>query len=117
MEKHCSDTFKTPSDPSLYVHSVVGTERYTTSTTNMYKTSRTLSTGFLNVKIIGIRHRRHTLTMSHCGQLPEKHTEDQHEEIGDKAENVGQGKGKAAHVDLGVQQSFRHQHGCTGGGA
>ena len=28
--------------------------------------------------------------------------EDQHEEIGDKAENVGQGKGKAAHVDLGV---------------
>ena len=43
--------------------------------------------------------------------------EDQHEEIGDKAENVGQGKGKAAHVDLGVQQSFRHQHGRTGGGA
>jgi hypothetical protein len=40
--------------------------------------------------------------VSHCGQLPEKHTEDQHEEIGDKTEDVGQGKGKAAHVDLGI---------------
>ena len=32
----CSDTFNMPSYTSLYFHSVVGTESYATSTTNMY---------------------------------------------------------------------------------
>ncbi len=32
----CSYKFNSQSDPSLYVHNVVGTGSYTTSTTNMY---------------------------------------------------------------------------------
>ena len=35
-KKTCSYTFNSQRDPSTYVHNVVGTESYTTSTTNMY---------------------------------------------------------------------------------
>ena len=66
----CSYKFNSQRDPSMYVHIVVGTGRYTTSTTNMYNKDRFHVRVLRQLPMQQIKRCSHARELFHPTQTP-----------------------------------------------